>query len=230
MRKLKLREANTINLVTKSKSLKAFGLLTAFTIPAILSCTHSLNLKTEPAGAQVFALDGQGNRGALLGQTPFRIEQPNLNRLYFLEVAQVGYDTRQVLAPALTTGSQEISMQLKPMNREFFQEQFKKEESQFLNKGMGQLLTLQAAVIAKKSDRVLEIEQSLSAKFDQVSIFHSLMATHFYFQGNVTEAKKRSRRALDLDPTNSESAGLLRLLGGAVPKNSIQNPKDAVTK
>jgi hypothetical protein len=177
------------------------------------SCTHTLSIESEPPAAKVFGLDTQGNRGTLLGLTPLTLQQPTQEGMFLVEVAKEGFDTKQIVAPVLSSGRQDYKITLNPLDQSFFETQYKKEKSALLSAAFGKLLLLQSSILSKRTSEVLQIEKELNDEFDQVGWFHSLMGNHHYLTGNRAEARKRFARAFELDPDNSEAASMLRLLG-----------------
>ena len=218
-----LRQGGCRKATARRRILNLFGLSL---LALLLACSHTLSIQSEPSAAKVFGLDPQGNRGALLGVTPLTLQKPTHDGLFLVEIAKEGFDSKQIVSPALSSGHQDFKITLNSLDQSFFETQYKKEKSRLLSDAFGKLLLLQSAILSKRNTEVIQIEKELGEEFDQVGWFHSLMGNHHYLTGNRTEARKRFARALELDPQNSEAASMLRLLGapplnrGNVPGNS----------
>lgn len=179
------------------------------------ACTHrTIQLETTPSGAQAFMTDGNGNRGQSLGQTPIKVPITDKRKYIFVEVEKPGYAQRQIFMPMTTDGEQKFKVTLTQLSADWFDEALRGPNAGALNQALRDLLRLQSHILAQRNADVENTINQLKQKFENVSIFHSLVGNYYYLRNNTKSAAEAYERALILDGNNEEAKQMLNILRG----------------
>ena len=74
-----------------------------------------------------------------------------------------------------------------------------------MSKNLSLLLTLQSAILDRDFSQVEKLTTQMKKDFEQISVWHSLLANAALIQGKTLEARQLFQKALSLDPDNWEA-------------------------
>jgi tetratricopeptide (TPR) repeat protein len=185
-----------------------WALLLAFA-PA---CSHTIEIKTSPAGAEV-RLAARGKQSErVLGVTPLRLALPADGNLAHFEVTLTGSRSRSVLLPLTPNEVSKVSLDLSPIDSKWFESELLKSHPEVLSQAMEQIFAFQRVVLKGDSKEVETLVPRFQLSLGRVSVFHSLLGNHYFLKNEREKAKSAYSRALELDPNNAEARQVLQLL------------------
>lgn len=189
------------------------ALLVCLCTASLLSCAHSLTLKTKPAGAKVYQIDANGNRGALLGQTPLDLSSIQKHDFLGLEIEKSGYIKQSLVVPLPSTSKIEINLSLAKFSDQFMREMMLDPYAPTLNRAVEDLIGLQTDMVYGVKDSEIETSiAKLKTTYDKLSIFHTMLGAYYYTKKNFTKAAASYQKALELDPNNGEAVRMLSIM------------------
>lgn len=178
----------------------------------LTACSHTLTIRSEPAGATLFVVDAQGNRGALVGTTPLTLKPDTGQAHATYELRKNGFEATTLVVPLIEASRVEIGVRLKAIDDAYFRERFQTDQSRILSRQFIELLKLQNAILQRSDAEVERLAQSMKGNFEQVSAWHSLLGNFYFLKGQRDRAKSYYQKALELDPQNNEARTLLQAL------------------
>lgn len=186
----------------------------------ISSCGHTLTLKTVPSAANVYFTDLNGIRQGLAGQTPLKLSQPkNGGKKYLLEIEKSGFKSHLLavdqihLLGSVTTISVNLSDEDEDQFKSALTGSFSNEASGLLN-AFVELKTKIAQfklnpTNAAAAQVVKRMEAKMKSQYDVFSSFNGLLGDFYFHAGDKSQSAKYLKRALELNPQDSESRRLL---------------------
>ena len=185
---------------------RSFSTVGACTL--LCACSHTIAVRSEPAGAGVFLVDATGKSGALLGNTPVSFQAERMGAYRAVEVRKDGFESKQLVVPLGDASQIELGVRLNEVNTAWIVEKIRKEEPLILSRMILEMLRLQGAILSRDDAEVRRLESQMTAEFDVISAWHSMLGNYYYLKGQKAEAQKRYARALKLDPQNEEAKSM----------------------
>lgn len=183
---------------------------------ALLSgCASGLELRSNPAGAEVFALSGEK-----LGETPLRIQgevesKAAQNGRLSVVLRSPGFQNKELALDLSGSGYHEVTMS--KLDEEYFSRQMLKDFSKQSNSMIRSLLQIQGLLILRKFDEAQAALVEFEKKNPNVAAAYVMMANIASYHGDAQKARSYLLRAASIDPDDPVVA---RMLGGRTPASS----------
>ncbi|NBO39287.1 hypothetical protein EBU99_11975 [bacterium] len=208
-----------------------------FLCTTLVGCMHQISVQSEPSGADVWLLNARGPQRILLGKTPLSGKSLSPTGAAVLEVEKQGFLAKQIAMVLLPGANLSIATRLQPVTADYLSEKSRRDFTETLSKistemsklqtvigtRIPEILGLQALIIERKKEEVLQQEKKMKDAWTAVSSFHMLMGDFFVSEGNTSEARIRFQRALKIDPQNAELKKKIQSLSG-VPASKASSP------
>jgi hypothetical protein len=210
---LKMKQICCCNFEKYGKVLPVLLIITSF---LTISCqSQTISLSSNPSGADVFEIGANGEKGALKGQTPLKLE----SSVAAIQVSKTGFTANTFLLPeASLPRRQEYKVNLQPQSEDWFQQQILSSYSSVLSKIVSELFDVQNNIKEGKFDISDKFFASNNKKYEQISIFQLLKGHHFYLKKEKAKALESYEKALSLDPKNEEARQMKQLLSASGAK------------
>lgn len=179
---------------------------------SLAACSHTVSVRSEPAGATLFPIDSKGSRGAPLGVTPASLKLDRDRDYVALEIKKDGFEATTIVVPLIEASSVTLGVKLKPIDDAWFRERFQKHQARILSTQFMELLKLQNAILQRNDAEVERLSQNMKQDFAQISAWHSMLGNFHFLKGDRNRALSFYKKAFELDPDNAEARGMLQTL------------------
>jgi tetratricopeptide (TPR) repeat protein len=190
-------------------------ILNLLIILLITSCSTSTNngirIETNPTGASVVAIGGDGQQTSL-GKTPIQMTEQEFFRgekLLQIQTILPGYKEAIVFVPR-SDRLKDASLTI------ILKEQISSEtkNSEKLNTLVGELAQGQALIHQKKFAQAEQILQKQAREFPDVAVIRDLLGNALYLNGRSKEALEVYLKAEALDPNNNARKVIINKIKG----------------
>lgn len=193
---------------------RTFARARAFVPLAILcGCASALEIRSNPPGADVFALTDKGERGQSLGQTPFKLAAGGARSL---EVAKSGFLSTYVFAPDGGSGEDHVlTVNLLAVSRSLLESLVKEKHPAILDEAAYDLLELQNATLQGRESEVGAIVRKLESRYVKFVTYNLILGNHHFVRKDFKKSREYYERALQLDPGNKDAKAMIKVLGAS---------------
>ena len=181
--------------------------------------TSTVNIRTQPAQAEIFVSKLGDNKPQLVGKTPFTVKGPELERLvgtagpFYLEARKDGYNSANAVITGIPSVDMLINFDLRPANG--------LEDPDKLN-GMVDLLfeSQRLAKIGRFNEAIDKLKQA-EKQTPQVAAVYELQGGVYYLQKRFKEALDAYTTAAKFNPKNLESIRMRNVLRASLNMKQV---------
>ncbi len=176
----------------------------------MFGCSHTVKVQSNPPGAEVFTLAASGEYEKSLGMTPFSFDA---NEAVVIAIEKSGYwPTRVVLPRAGISSSSEITVKLDAQkNDDSFMKVMQKKPDAISNY-IDKILEFQALIATKNTQKVNDWLKENAKQYENLAVFHALVGNFYFLEGQMNEAQKRYKRAIELEPDHQEAKAMMKII------------------
>lgn len=184
----------------KRKSFLWWGLL------SLAGCASSYQLNSVPTGANVYYLEGNGEKKLFLGSTPVNYSKSLLpeNQAFLLMFEKEGYSAQIVPVAATDESKTILNVRMKVQSEKV------KPPAKETNILVRRLFLAQEMMYRKEYVAAMQEVERLVHDYPEAAQPHVIRGTIYYLLNEVKSAKKSWRAALELDPENVELLKFLK--------------------
>jgi tetratricopeptide (TPR) repeat protein len=171
----------------------------------------SINVKSKPAGAELFlSVPGRDNP-QLLGTTPYSKDLSEIKKLtnkstIIITLKRSGYVSQNFVVPNLGGGQLEIEAQLQPIGSEDFST---------INLAVRLVLEAERQILDKNLKESLKTLEKAKAANPNISAAYMFEGYVHILQNDKEKAREALYKALALDPQDTEVRSMLAEVGGS---------------
>jgi tetratricopeptide (TPR) repeat protein len=175
--------------------------------------TPGTTVTSVPNEAEVYVLKQNGERGPLLGKTPFVVTPEMAAEVSAIEVTKKGFTTVYTLLPDINLpAKQTYAIGLTPLSKEWLTQQVVSGNNEIISQSLSELMEFQNLIQNKKNTDAEDFMKKNKEKFKNVSSFQILCGLYFYQQKQYSLSKDHFQTAINLDPKNAEASEMLLIL------------------
>lgn len=186
---------------------------TAMAFLFLSGCSHTVNLNSVPTGVEVYSLDKQAKRRALLGVTPLVLPSATkAEDFHYIELSKPGYLPQVTIIPfasALDANAQ-YRFVLKKQDAEWFRIAMRGVFIRELDNVLGQFVELHENIFLDNESECRRLISAMSKQYGNISSFHLLSGAFYWKKNDLEEAKTSYVNALKLNPRDAEALTMLR--------------------
>jgi hypothetical protein len=173
---------------------------------------RTVDLRSEPTGSEVRTPEGE-----VLGMTPLKIEEEQLNKIskkgvFSVEITHPGYVQDRLILDAHGEDVHEIKMQ--KLDESYFSHKLINDFAKQANSMARELLRIHGALVAHKFTETEQLIIEFQKKFPNVASSYVMRANVELLRGNKKDARAYLVRAQSLDPDDSTIPRMLSQIGG----------------
>lgn len=190
--------------IEKIGVVSAHGLswVTFLFMQVIFGCA-SLEISTEPAGADITVISSAGGNALSLGKSPVLLGSDRISEITkqgpaIIRAAAEGYEATHLLVPTSLRGELKASLSLKKVAVSKDDNAEKKESD--LNPLIRNILDAERSIIEKRYDDAKRIAVKIREAFPSLAISYFLEGSVYFKQGDSSAAIASLNRGLELDP------------------------------
>ena len=181
-----------------------------FPLLIITACStnQKVSLQSYPPSASVSLETSTGEKKAL-GETPLNLNGQELfdgKNMAFLEVSKEGFEKQKIfLTRNSSTENFDVSVKLTPTATDLKAEKGKDRQEQLAKS----LARISGLISKKKYDEAERLLFDLARDFPHISVTYDLLGNIYYLRGSYRKALEHYKRALSLNPENSETRNMI---------------------
>lgn len=176
---------------------------------AACSSKSYLTIKTKPESATISAFNEKTQAFEPIGQTPVIIKDQDLAYLEsgVLKIEKKGFVTENIIFPAGSISSTEITFQLKE-NHEWIGKE-SKSISKVAEDIAKTLHQINRHTSAREYNSALTLSNTLIDKYPDTSLFYDIRGSIYLLLNQREEARRNFQKSLELSPGNLKTKALL---------------------
>ena len=164
----------------------------------------SLQIATEPTGAEISLFSTSGSNQSTLGKSPISLSSEKLADIFkqgpvLVRASLDGYESTNLLLPTSLRGELKASLTLKKIADKSTSEQKGPE----LNTLIRDILDAERGIIEKRFDDAERISTKIREKFPSLAISYFLEGSIQFQKGDLQAAISSLNRGLELDPDDT---------------------------
>ena len=164
----------------------------------------SLQIATEPTGAEISLFATSGSNQSTLGKSPISLSSEKLADIFkqgpvLVRASLDGYESTSLLLPTSLRGELKASLTLKKIADKSTSEQKGPE----LNTLIRDILDAERGIIEKRFDDAERISTKIREKFPSLAISYFLEGSIQFQKGDLQAAISSLNRGLELDPDDT---------------------------
>ncbi|MEO5666843.1 MAG: tetratricopeptide repeat protein [Bdellovibrionota bacterium] len=185
------------------------GILPPLCLSALLglaACASSIEVTSNPAGADVIAKPLGSGAEKKLGQTPLTLNTADLEGVptgsgpLLLKITKDGYKPMDLLVTEMGSGTLKVSAELEP-GPGF-------ENPSQLNAHLEAIFTAQQFIKMRKYDEAQKLLEAIRAKVPTLAVVHELLGGVYFLKGDKVQALDAFKRALALNPNSVDALNM----------------------
>ncbi len=184
------------------------SLLAVYMILISACASSSLQVQSEPTGADVYLKSSRGSF-AKIGQTPLQVGEAQVvqqGESFQLTVSKDGYSSEHVVVPpSHMSRATSISVRLKENAKSSNNEEN-------LDKVAGGVAQIQQMIRLREFERAAQTLLVYSTQYPSVSTFHELLGNVYYLQKDLGKALQSYKKAAELNPRNLDTQNMIQRL------------------
>ncbi|MEY2988315.1 MAG: hypothetical protein RJB13_1836 [Pseudomonadota bacterium] len=167
-----------------------------------ISCA-TLEITTEPAGAEIVAVSAAGGVASPLGKSPVLLDSGKIAELLkqgpaIIRATAEGFETTHLLVPTSLRGEVKASVTLKKVASDKAADAPEKKAD--LNALIRNILDAERSIIEKRFDDAKRLATKIREDFPALAISYFLEGSVYFKQGDRAAALASMNRGLELDP------------------------------
>lgn len=171
-------------------------------VQVIFGCA-SLEISTEPTGADITVISSAGGTGMSLGKSPVLLDSDRISEITkqgpaIIRATAEGYEATHLLVPTSLRGELKASLSLKKVTVSKDDSSEKNESA--LNSLVRNILDAERSIIEKRYDDAKRIAVKIREEFPSLAISYFLEGSVYFKQGDSSAAIASLNRGLELDP------------------------------
>lgn len=187
-----------------------------------LTACASLQITTEPAGAELTAISASGGAPATLGKSPVSLNSDKLGELVrqgpaLIRATLEGHETATLLLPTSLRGELKASLSLKKIVDPKSSEQQKPSD---LNALVRDILDAERGIIEKRYDDAQRLTVKIREKYPNLAISYFLEGSIQFQKGELQAAVASLTRGTELDPDDTVTRNFIE----QIKKGTQQKP------
>jgi TolA-binding protein len=182
--------------------------------------TSNLRVESQPEGADVYVVIN-GQTAKKVGATPLNISENQINsgnESFQLSIFKEGFQTEHILAPA-TSFSRNSNVQVRLKENSGGKQNVNDE---ILQRVTSQVAYTQALIRSKDYDGAERAILNILPQFPSIATFHELLGNVYYLKKDLQRAHTSYRRALDLNPSNTDTVRMIQKIEGI--RSDLRSP------
>ncbi|MFZ9520585.1 MAG: hypothetical protein ACO3A4_08925 [Silvanigrellaceae bacterium] len=188
----------------------------------LLAACASLQITTEPAGAELTAISASGGAPATLGKSPVSLNSDKLGELVrqgpaLIRATLEGHETATLLLPTSLRGELKASLSLKKIVDPKSSEQQKPSD---LNALVRDILDAERGIIEKRYDDAQRLTVKIREKYPNLAISYFLEGSIQFQKGELQAAVASLTRGTELDPDDTVTRNFIE----QIKKGTQQKP------
>ncbi|MEN9825384.1 MAG: hypothetical protein RI953_1129 [Pseudomonadota bacterium] len=189
-----------------------------------LTACASLQITTEPAGAELTAISASGGAPVSLGKSPVSLNSSKLGELVRQGPALIranieGHESATLLVPTSLRGELRASLNLKKLVDPKASEQQQQQKPSELNNLVRDILDAERGIIEKRYDDAQRLTVKIREKYPNLAISYFLEGSIQFQKGEIQAAVASLTRGTELDPDDTVTRNFIeQIKKGNQPK------------
>ena len=172
----------------------------------LLSSCASLQISTEPVGAELSVVSASGGAPTALGKAPLSLAADKLQEILkggpaLIKAAAEGYESTSILVPTSLRGDVRASLSLKKI--EARTSSTSADSGSDMNTLVRDILDAERGIIEKRFDDAQRIAVKIREKYPALAISYFLEGSIQYQKGEIQAAIASLTRGVELDPNDA---------------------------
>lgn len=199
------------------KWIKASAFIVILSLTACISAPKTIQIVSDPVGAEVFLLDKNGTQ-TKLGETPLSINEAQIRGFQSDFVAfrfqKEGYEVERVYIDMPSRNIEgNLTVKLKD-STDWTQAFVDKKASKYLDDVAGMTAEIQGALAAKDLSKGEAKARAMVNRYPNLAVGWSLLGNVLFIQNRRSEALEAYNRALGIDPSSQETRNVIERIKG----------------
>jgi hypothetical protein len=172
------------------------------------SCGGTLNVRTNPAEAELFLVQPGKVDSKSLGKTPYTAKIGDLGAAanggpIVVQVQKKGFMPQSLYIPNATGSKLDFDVNLRPVNPGSYED---------VNKIVKLVLQAERQIMLKQVDEAIKTADAIKAINDNIAMAYEIEGAAQFVKGDLQKARVAWNRSLAIDPENPDTVKMLKTI------------------